>query len=373
MLGAAVALSGGLPAEPAKSRDPAQTEGARKAAVDAIGQNWVDQIQGRKPGGEAAASNGERLGPAPVESPSTGDDSGQAALAGEQVDQTVEGGPLRLQNPGVAEAAAARPEDAGANTDAPAGETLGVLPRSEGPSLFSVIFRFFGLMALMVGLFYVGMRYLRAKTGAPVMGGGGDLVQVLVSTPLVQGKFLQIVDVAGRLMVLGVSDSGVQMLETIDDGVVADRIRIWQSRRAVSGPLPTSLLDQVQGLFKTADFRFWVSGDERAKRSPGYASFGELLSGQVPATATSAAGGGTASGPGTAPAGRRKRSRSEDLFDDPDQRFDSQYGRGASPGDSSSADAPEESVPDEIALKNLLKQQKRRLSGINRKKGDDSK
>ncbi|MCR9141896.1 MAG: flagellar biosynthetic protein FliO [bacterium] len=360
-----------LSAEPSEKNSQKQDSGdrAREAAVDAIGQDWVNRIQGREPApGNAVDAgedqNGERIGPVPLEN-----------AEGESADSNSEDGSVRLQNPGANDAAAggnsgnaANAEPANENADS--GETLGVLPRTEGPSLFSVIFRFFGLMALMVGLFYVGMRYLRAKSGAPVMG-GSDLVQVLVSTPLVQGKFLQIVDVAGRLMVLGVSDSGVQMLETIDDGVVADRIRIWQSRRAVNGPLPTSLLDQAQKLFKTSDLRFWVSGDERAKQAPGFASFGDLLSGQVPAAASAGVGGASvrpeAPAAPTAKRSRRKRTEDVDLFDDSDRQTPDLR------GESASVDVPEEQVPDEIALKNLLKQQKRRLAGINRKKRDDSK
>lgn len=348
----------------------------RAQIVDEIGQNWVDQIQGN---GDAAPNpNGERIGPAPADSADQAE-AGDAVEAAEAVETgdlpgaTGEGS-LRLQNPGAASGDAAGQGEAttGSNTNTPAAsEGSGLFPRNEGPTLFSVIFRFFGLMALMVGLFYLGMRYLRSKTGAPMMGGGGDLVQVLVSTPLVQGKFLQIVDVAGRLMVLGVSESGVQMLESIEDGVVADRIRIWQSRRAVNGPLPASLLDQVQNIFKTSDFRFWVSSEDRAKKSPGYASFGELLSGQVPATAGagSASAGVDVGGPAASarkPAARKKRKQNEDLFSDT-QENSQPASRVYS---TASVDVPEEQEPDEISLKNLLKQQKRRLASINRNSAD---
>lgn len=318
----------------ADSPATAEIPDVRGQKVDEIGRNWVDQIQGRNPATSGAHDNGERIGPVDPEAS----------------DETS--GSLRLQNPGQPETGETDNEGARANVAAAAEETrtTGVIPRDEGPGLISVIFRFFGLMALMVGLFYFGLRYLRAKTGAPVMG-GGDLVQVLVSTPLVQGKFLQIVDVAGRLMVLGVSESGVQMLESIDDGVVADRIRIWQSRRAASGPIPTSLLDQLQKVFKTSDFRFWVSSEDRAKKGPGFASFGELLSGQIPASNRGAFTSGdddsldsevTENVTRTAGGGARKsRAETADLF----------------------SDSPEAGT-DEVSLKNLLKQQKRRLAAI---------
>lgn len=334
----------------------------REQALEEIGQNWVDRIQGREAGDSTQNSNenpgenpnGERIGPAPE----------NAETAADTENADAPGGPLRLRNPGAADAPAA-----GGAGD---GETLGVLPRTDdGPSLFSVIFRFFGLMALMVGLFYLGMRYLRAKTGAPVMG-GGDLVQVLVSVPLVQGKFLQIVDVAGRLMVLGVSDSGVQMLETIDDGVVADRVRIWQSRRAVNGPLPTSLLDQLQNVFKTSDFRFWVSGDDRGRSGagtrPARQSFGDLLRGQVP-VAAGAAAGPTASAVGSA----FEPEAAPDLFADAQEELPlERRPAGGRRQPAAAVDVPEDQVPDEIALKNLLKQQKRRLAGAKRKPRGDS-
>jgi flagellar biogenesis protein FliO len=313
--------------------EPGDRPDAASQQLNAIGQSWVDQIQGRAPGGAAASNETARNAPADNQTGGEADDASD----------------LRLRNPGAgasdgeAQPApttghAAEPESAanvngtvaGAGVES-RGEGPGLFPADDAPSFLSVVFRFFALMAVMVGLFYLAVRYLRNKTGAPVMG-GSDLVQVLVSVPLVQGKFLQIVDVAGRLMVLGVSDAGVQMLESVDDGLVADRIRIWQSRRG-AGPVPTSLLDKLQSVLKTSDFRFWMSGDERARKGADFASFSEWLGRQVPVENAREAQG--AQGPAA-----RSAAESEDLF----------------------ASAEDKPVPDEIALKNLLKQQKRRLA-----------
>lgn len=245
----------------------AQDPGTKAPGMDEINRTWMQSLHGESAGG-AAAENGNA------------GDTGAVANGDAASSSDENGEPVRLQNPGEGEGTAANDQPAPRSGDnANAGDPSEFFPANEGPSFLSVVFRFFALMALMVGLFYIGMRYLRAKSGVPAPGGGGELVNVLVSTPLVQGKFLQIVDVAGKLMVLGVSDAGVQMLDSIDDGVAADRIRIWQSRRAPIAS-PAGLLDRLSDVLKSGDFRFWVASDDRPQNNA--PDFSALLKQQIP-------------------------------------------------------------------------------------------
>ncbi len=301
----------------------AQDGGSSAPGMDEINRTWMESLHGKS------------------------DEKTDGENGTEQPAANENGEPVRMQNPGGGDGEAegegnadrngAAPQSSG-NTEAATDDPSEFFPANEGPSFLSVAFRFFALMALMVGLFYLGMRYLRAKSGVPAPGGGGELVNVLVSTPLVQGKFLQIVDVAGRLMVLGVSDAGVQMLGTIDDGVAADRIRIWQSRRS-SVSTPAGLLDRLNDVLKAGDFRFWAAGDDRRQKDA--PEFAALLKQQIPRPA-----------PPAAPS--------------PPVDDDAQYDAF---GDVAVEPAPEA----EDDLKTLLKQQKKRLAarkGGGRKSGD---
>ena len=102
---------------------------------------------------------------------------------------------------------------------------------AENPSFTSAILRFAGLISICLLILYLALRFFRLRGGGAFRR-GDDLVELIVSVPLVQGKFLQVVDVAGQLLVLGVSDSGVELLTSIEDGMTADRIRLWQSRQS---------------------------------------------------------------------------------------------------------------------------------------------
>lgn len=373
----AIALSTSLAAQDTgESKSDSSADSA--SPVDTVGESWIQQFQG-----QGDADPGERIGPV---------NSNPGA-----------NGESRFANPGSGDSdavgsAAAEPAPATADS----ATSPSIIPRDEGPSLFSVIFRFFALMLVMIGLFYMGMRYLRNKSGVPAMG-GGDLVQVLVSTPLVQGKFLQIVDVAGRLMVLGVSESGVQMLETIDDGVVADRIRIWQSRRAANATVPGGLLEQIQRQLGQTDFRFWAGGAEsggssRSRHAQNAPGFRELLSAQIPArggrTAPAdepAADLADAAKPAPAQPARKAATRKQSAAKSSSKKA----AKGSRKSNAASAESEvtnaasasrdyarqdfandlfseEDGAPvsDEIALKNLLKRQKQRLAAIREQPGE---
>ncbi len=125
----------------------------------------------------------------------------------------------------------------------------------------SVIFRFVGLISVLLLVFYLGMRFLRSRV--PFLK-GNELVQILASVPLVPGKFLQIVDVGGQILLLGVSDQGVQLLMNVQDGVTADRIRLWQSQSKPEGKEPSSgILTRWISSLKETDFRFWSSRENQ--------------------------------------------------------------------------------------------------------------
>lgn len=244
----------------------------------------------------AAAANEESGEAAPPTNPRDAEINEawvQAIQGGRQAqgDSAAEG-ETRFANPGEAPSANEEP-NAGADGAEGRSNAEALFPREEGPSFFSVALRFFGLLAVMGGLFYLVMRYIRNKSGLPSVG-GGELVQVLVSAPLVQGKFLQVVDVAGKLYVLGVSDSGVQMISEINDGIAADRIRLWQSSRRPVERAQTAM-DRLVAAFKGVDVRFWQGGDQKRD----FPDFQQLLRahGGAAPSLTPAAGGVAESAP----------------------------------------------------------------------------
>ncbi|MBL8022098.1 MAG: flagellar biosynthetic protein FliO [Leptospirales bacterium] len=149
-----------------------------------------------------------------------------------------------------------------------------LFPEEDRPSFVSTLVRFLGMFVLMIGAFYGVMRYLKSKS---VGGNMGELATTLGSVALAPGKHLQVVDLAGKILVLGVSDAGVQLVTEVEDARTAERIRIWHSSKPVI-PTPENLLQKALLAFKGSDLKFWN------KREPSTPSFREHLDTMIPRT-----------------------------------------------------------------------------------------
>lgn len=149
----------------------------------------------------------------------------------------------RLFNPGPAETPAEpRPTP-----------ERGLFAEEERPSFLGTLVRFLLMFGLMIGMFYGVTRYLKSKA---VVGGSQDLARTLGTVPLAPGKHLQIIDLAGKILVLGVSNAGVQLVSEITDARTADRIRVWHDSRP-SFAAPETLIQKALVALRRTDMRFW--------------------------------------------------------------------------------------------------------------------
>ena len=87
-------------------------------------------------------------------------------------------------------------------------------------------------MLIILGIFGGGMyyfyRFVSKKTGISVFG--GEAVRVLSVVPIGQNKFLQLIDVAGRVLLVGVSENNINLITEITEKDQIDRIRILSNR-----------------------------------------------------------------------------------------------------------------------------------------------
>lgn len=79
-------------------------------------------------------------------------------------------------------------------------------------------------LLVMLGFFFLVYRVWLFKKNLPKVN--KSALKVLYEYPLMPGKFLQIVDLSDRLLVLGISDSAVNLVTEITDRVSVDRIRL---------------------------------------------------------------------------------------------------------------------------------------------------
>lgn len=103
-------------------------------------------------------------------------------------------------------------------------------PKTEEESYVWMIFKTVFVLGLMVGVFYYFFRFVTKKAGIQVLG--EDVVNLLSVVPLGQNKYLHVVDIAGKVMVLGVSDNNINLITEVASKEEADRIRLLSSKSA---------------------------------------------------------------------------------------------------------------------------------------------
>lgn len=101
-------------------------------------------------------------------------------------------------------------------------------PVAEEESYAWLVVKTIFILGFIVGIFYIFLKYVTKKAGINVLG--TDAIQVLSMVPIGQNKFLQIIDIAGKVLVLGVSDNSISLITEISDKSEIDRIRILSSR-----------------------------------------------------------------------------------------------------------------------------------------------
>ena len=105
-------------------------------------------------------------------------------------------------------------------------------------------------MGFLGGGFYLFFRFVTKKAGMNFTG--GDVVNVLAVVPIGQNKFLQVIDVAGRVMVIGVADNTINLITEITDRDDVDRIRLLSSKSTPVRPggFQEFITAQIGRLFK---------------------------------------------------------------------------------------------------------------------------
>lgn len=101
-------------------------------------------------------------------------------------------------------------------------------PQVDEDSAAWMIIKTILVLALFIGGFYMFFKFVSQKTGLNLSG--GEAIQVLSTVSLGTNKFVQIIDVAGKVFLLGVSESNINLLTEIKDREEIDRIRLLSSR-----------------------------------------------------------------------------------------------------------------------------------------------
>lgn len=95
---------------------------------------------------------------------------------------------------------------------------------TEQPSVLWQFIRTLLTLAVLLGIFYGIFRLYRFKRELPAQN--FSAVSSIYEYPLGQNQRLQIIELAGKLMVLGVSENSIQLISEISDKYTVDRIKL---------------------------------------------------------------------------------------------------------------------------------------------------
>jgi len=101
-------------------------------------------------------------------------------------------------------------------------------PTVEEESYVWLIFKTLIVLGALICGFYYFYKFVTKKTGMQIVG--REVIKVLSILPVGPNKFLQVIDLAGRVMVIGVSDSNINLITEIQDKDEIDRIRLLSSK-----------------------------------------------------------------------------------------------------------------------------------------------
>jgi flagellar protein FliO/FliZ len=131
-------------------------------------------------------------------------------------------------------------------------------PQVEEESSVWMFIKMILVLGIFAGGFYYFYRFVTKKAGISIFG--GEAIKVLSVVPLGQNKFLQLIDVAGKMMVIGVSDNSISMLTEITEKDQIDRVRILSTRKpppdAGTGGFQEQVMKEIGKIIgRVRDFR----------------------------------------------------------------------------------------------------------------------
>ncbi len=101
-------------------------------------------------------------------------------------------------------------------------------PQVDEGSAFWEIIKVIFVLGLFGGGFYFFYKFIRQKVGINISG--QEAIRTLSMVPVGPNKTLQIIDVAGKVFLIGVTDSSINMITEIKEKDDIDRIRLLSSR-----------------------------------------------------------------------------------------------------------------------------------------------
>jgi flagellar biogenesis protein FliO len=96
-----------------------------------------------------------------------------------------------------------------------------------------LVLRTLVILAIIVVSIYLFFRYLVKKRNRVVAE--TDIIKVHATFPLATNRLIQVVEIADKMLVLGVSDSNINLITELADRETIDRIKVMSSKESGDG------------------------------------------------------------------------------------------------------------------------------------------
>jgi flagellar protein FliO/FliZ len=133
----------------------------------------------------------------------------------------------------------------------------------ESGSLLWILVKIAMVFAILTGIFYYALRFLSKNRDSrfPVKG----LMRVLSSLPIAGGKEVQILDVGGTLLLIGVSENSISLLKELDSPELKEKV---YSAKDSAEPPTDNFVDILLKNFKNTDALKSIVGGISKNASP---------------------------------------------------------------------------------------------------------
>ncbi len=96
-----------------------------------------------------------------------------------------------------------------------------------------LVLRTLGVLAVIIIGMYFLFRLLIKKRNRIVTD--TDIIKVLATYPLASNRLIQVVEIASKIMILGVTDSNINLITEVEDGELVDKIELLSSKESTGG------------------------------------------------------------------------------------------------------------------------------------------
>ncbi len=125
----------------------------------------------------------------------------------------------------------------------------------EAPSFVSIFSRFvFTLLFFGIFLYFL-IQYFKKKNW--IVNQNLSPIKILGSIPLMSGKYLQIIDIYGQIVILGISENNINVVQIVENSRISEKLRLWyEENQKRNQQSQWNISDFLQKVFGNS-FSFW--------------------------------------------------------------------------------------------------------------------